>query len=83
MGIEDPFLLVVFPMNLQKMRAKIVDNRFKIIGAVTVGGNAEWDSCQVCIISKTSLKEWTDYLETRTPLASLFCKTSVLSINWN
>jgi len=38
-GIEDAFLLIVFPMNLQKMRAKIVDNRFIIVGAVTEGCN--------------------------------------------
>jgi len=36
-GIEDAFLLIVFPMNLQKMRAEIVDNSFKIVGAVPKG----------------------------------------------
>lgn len=39
MGIENTLLLVVFPMNLQKMRAKIVDDGFIIVGAVTVGCN--------------------------------------------
>jgi hypothetical protein len=39
-------------MDLQKMRAKIVDNSFVIVGAVTVGCNAEWDSSQVGIKDK-------------------------------
>ena len=46
-GIEDTFLFIVFPMNLQKMRAKIVDNSFIIVGTVAEGCNAEWDSSQV------------------------------------
>ena len=79
-GIEDAFLLIVFPMNLQKMCAKIVDNSFKIVGAVTKRRDAER---QVKLVARTRSKNWTYYLETRTPLASLLCKTSVLSINWN
>jgi len=38
-GIEDAFLLIVFPMNLQKMCAKVVDDSFIIVGAVTKGCN--------------------------------------------
>jgi len=34
-------------MDLQKMRAKIVDNSFKIVGTVTEGCNAEWGNSQV------------------------------------
>jgi len=34
------------------MRAKVVDNSFIIVGAVTVGCNAEWDSSQVGIKDK-------------------------------
>jgi hypothetical protein len=78
-GIEDTFLFIVFPMNLQKMRAKIVDNSFIIVGTVTEGCNAEWDSSQVG--GKVKLERWTDYLETRTPLASFVCKISVLSVD--
>jgi hypothetical protein len=76
-GIEDAFLLIVLPMNLQKMGAEIVDNGFKIVGAVTEGCNAERE---VKLVARTTSIEWTDYLETRTPLASLLCKTSVLSM---
>ena len=65
-------------MNLQKMCAEIVDNSFKIVGAVTKGRDAKR---QVKLVAKTSLKKWIYYLETRTPLASLLCKTSVLSVN--
>ena len=78
MGIEDAFLLIVFPMNLQKMCAEIIDNGFKIIGAVTKGRDAEG---QVKLVGTIRSKKWAHYLETRTPLASLLCKTSVLSID--
>lgn len=57
MGIEDTFLLIVFPMDLQKMRAKIVDNSFKIVGAVTVGCNAEWDNSQVGVKDKLEIMD--------------------------
>jgi hypothetical protein len=77
-GIEHAFLLIVFPMNLQKMRAEIVDNSFKIVATVAEGCDAER---KVKLVARTrSTKEWTDYLETRKPLASLLCKTSVLSM---
>ena len=65
-------------MNLQKMCAEIVDNSFKIVGAVTKGRDAER---QVKLVARTRSKKRTYYLETRTPLASLLCKTSVLSVN--
>ena len=52
MGIEDTFLLIVFPMDLQKMRAKIIDNSFIFVGAVAEGCNAEWDSSQAAVEDK-------------------------------
>jgi hypothetical protein len=67
-------------MNLQKMRTEIVDNGFKIVGAFTEGCNAECEQWSDWW-QRISLKEWADYLATRTPLASLLCKTSVLSMN--
>jgi len=34
MGVKDTFLLIILPVNLQKVRTKIADNRFVVIGSI-------------------------------------------------
>lgn len=34
MGVKDTFLFIILPVNLQKVRTKIVDNRFVVIGSI-------------------------------------------------
>jgi hypothetical protein len=34
MGVKDTFLFIILPVNLQKVRTKVVDNRFVVIGSI-------------------------------------------------
>jgi hypothetical protein len=40
MRIKNAFLLIILPVDLQKVRAKVVDNRFVVVGPIAVGCNA-------------------------------------------
>jgi hypothetical protein len=43
MGIENAFLFIIFPVDLQKVRAKIVDDGFVVVGSIAVGCDAARD----------------------------------------
>jgi hypothetical protein len=36
MGVKYTFLFVILPVNLQKVRTKIVDNRIVVVGSIAV-----------------------------------------------
>jgi hypothetical protein len=47
MGVKDSFLFIILPVNLQKVRTKIVDNRFVVIGSIAERRDAAYDAMSV------------------------------------